>query len=85
MSMKPESTDSSRYPGPSTADAPGRAVEPWFTVLLSALAPLMGALFVPAPWQTVLHVLGGVLCAWGLILLVRHEMIVRRQRNVTDR
>ena len=25
------------------------------------------------------------MCAGGLILLVRHEMIVRRQRNVTDR
>ena len=85
MSRKPESTDSIRYPGPSAADAQGGAIEPWFTVLMSALAPLMGALFVPAPWRTALHVLGGVLCACGLILLVRHEMIVRRQRNVTDR
>jgi hypothetical protein len=85
MSMKPENTDSIRYPAPAAVDAPGGAIEPWFTVLLLALVPLVGAMFVPAPWQVMLHVLGGMLCSLGLIMLVRHEMSVRRQRNVTDR
>jgi len=84
MSMKPESSESVRYPGPAAVDAPGRAIEPWFTILILALMPLVGALFVPAPWQYALHVLGGGLCVLGLVLLVRHEMTVRRQRNVTD-
>lgn len=85
MSTKPETTDAIRYAGPDSTDAPGRAIEPWFTILVSSLAPLMGAMFVPTPWNTVLHVVGGGMCVWGLVLLVRHEMDVRRQRNVTDR
>jgi len=85
MSMKPENTDSVRYPAPPAVNAPGRTVEPWFTILMLSLMPLVGALFVPAPWQMMLHVLGGLLCSLGLIMLVRHEMTVRRQRNVTDR
>lgn len=85
MSMNTENTDSIRYPGPVAADAPGRAVESWFAILLLALVPLVGALFVPAPWQFMLHVLGGGLCAAGLVMLVRHELSVRRERNVTQR
>jgi hypothetical protein len=85
MSIKPEERDSIRYHGPSAVDAPGGAIEPWFAILVSALVPLMAGLFAPGSWRTVLHVVGGVMCAWGLILLVRHEMTVRRQRNVTDR
>lgn len=84
MSMKPESRESIRHDGPSAA-ASGGAIEPWFTILVSALVPLGAGLFAPDSWRTALHVLGGAMCAGGLILLVRHEMTVRRQRNVTDR
>ena len=83
MSMNTENTDAIRYSGSASGDAAGRAIEPWFTILLSALVPLLGALFMPASWRTPLHVLGGVLCVCGLVLLVRHELAVRRQRNVT--
>lgn len=85
MSMNSESINAVRN---STAAAPerqGGAVEPWFAILVSALVPLTIGLVVPSGWRTPLHVLGGVMCAWGLVLLVRHEMIERRQRNVTDR
>jgi hypothetical protein len=85
MSMTSETTEAIRRPVPSSDDVAGRAIEPWFTILLSALAPLLGALFAPAAWRTPLHVLGGVLCVAGLVLLVRHEVAVRRQRNVTRR
>lgn len=77
--------DSVLYPGASSGDAAGRAIEPWFTILVSGLVPLAVGLFAPGAWRLPLHVLGAVLCAVGLILLVRHEMDVRRQQNVTDR
>jgi hypothetical protein len=77
-------TDSVLYPGAASGDAAGRAVEPWFTVLVSGLVPLGVGLFAPDAWRMPLHVLGAVLCATGLVLLVRHEMDVRRQRNVTE-
>jgi hypothetical protein len=83
MSMNSESTNTVRYPGPSSTDAPGRAIEPWFAILLSALVPLVGALFVPISFRLPMYVVGGALCIWGLVLLVRHELEVRRQRNVT--
>ncbi len=85
MSMNSETTRTNAYSDPSSRGTAGGAIEPWFSVLLFALVPLLGALFVPLAWKTPLHVLGGVLCAWGLLLLVRHEMAVRRQQNVTDR
>lgn len=84
MSMNSENTDTIRYPGSSSGDAPGRAIEPWFIVLLSSLLPLLGGLFLPGAWRTPLHVLGVVLCVSGLVMLVQHEIAVRRQRNVTD-
>jgi hypothetical protein len=46
---------------------------------------LIGALFAPAEWKTALHVTGGALCAWGLVLLVRHEIEIRRNGDVTER
>jgi hypothetical protein len=85
MSMKPDTTDSILYPGPTAPGAQGRAIEPWFTILLCALLPLVGALFVPSPWQFALQVLGGLMCVAGLVLLVRHELTLRRQQNVTER
>ena len=84
MSMNSE-TRAVAYSDSSSAGTGGGAIEHWFSVLLSSLVPLLGALFVPLAWKTPLHVLGGVLCIWGLVLLVRHEMAVRRQHNVTDR
>jgi hypothetical protein len=84
MSMNSESGDSIRPPRRPAAAAAGSAVEPWFTVLISSLVPLVGALFVPPPWQFALDVLGGTLCVVGLVLLVRHEMALRQQQNVTD-
>lgn len=84
MSYKPETTDSVRYPGVTAVDAPGRAIEPWFTILVSSLVPLGGGLFVPAPWRAILQGIGALMCVVGLVLLVRHEMLVRRQRNVTE-
>ena len=85
MATNSGNTDSIRYSNASSGDAPGRAVEPWFTILLSGLVPLAVGLVAPGAWRAPLHVLGAVLCAAGLVLLVRHEMKVRRRRNVTDR
>lgn len=84
MSNQPETTDAVRYPGSASTGARGGAIESWFMILVLSLAPLVGAMWVPTPWNTVLHVVGGATCAWGLVLLVRHEMNERRQRNVTD-
>lgn len=84
MSRNSESTNFVRHSTAVASEGRSGAIEPWFAILLSALVPLMGALFLPAAWRTPLHLLGGILCVWGLVLLVRHEMIVRRQRNVTD-
>ncbi len=85
MSTNSTNTESVRYPSAPSGDAPGRAIEPWFTILLSGLVPLGVGLAAPGAWRTPLHVLGAVLCALGLVLLVRHEMDVRRQQNVTHR
>jgi hypothetical protein len=85
MSMNTDTARAKGYSDTSSGDSAGRAIEPWFSVLLSALVPLLGALFVPMAWKTPLHVLGGAICALGLVLLVRHEMAIRRQHNVTDR
>lgn len=85
MSMNSESADSIRQRRPAAAKAAVPAIEPWFTVLMSSLLPLVGALFVPTPWQFALHILGGTLCVVGLVLLVRHELAARRKRDVTDR
>lgn len=84
MSYNPENTDTIRYQGPSAVARPERAIEPWFTILVSSLVPLGGGLFMPAPWRAILQGIGGVMCVAGLVLLVRHEMIERRQRNVTE-
>ena len=84
MSNDSSPTDAIVYPGPESVRPSGRAIEPWFMVLLSALIPLLGALFVPAGWKTALHVAGGVLCAWGLVLLVLHELEIRRDVDVTE-
>jgi hypothetical protein len=81
--MNAETAESTRYSAPPSGDTPGKAVEPWFAILLSSLVPLLVGLFVPDVWRTALHVLGGALCALGLVLLVRHEIAVRGQRNVT--
>jgi len=83
MSMNAETTKSIGQPRPSSATVPGGAIERWFSVLLSALVPLAGGLFAPDAWRAPLHALGGALCAAGLVMLVRHEMAVRRDRNVT--
>lgn len=56
----------------------GRTVEPWLAACLAALVPLVGALFVPRAWSTLLHVGGGVLCALGMVLLVLQERSARR-------
>ena len=83
MSMHPETTRTLQYPGDVEPSREG-AIEPWFAILLSALVPLLAALFVPPPWRTFLHAAGGLLCVAGLFLLIRHEMEIRRKRNVTD-
>lgn len=83
--MNSENTEALRYPASSSGDAVGRAIEPWFAILLSSLVPLLGGLFVPGAWRTPLRVLGGVLCVLGLVLMVKHEIAVRRQRNETER
>jgi hypothetical protein len=85
MSMKSENTEALRYPATSSGDAAGRAIEPWFAILLSSLVPLLGGLFVPDAWRAPLHVLGGALCVLGLVLMVKHELAVRRERNGTVR
>jgi hypothetical protein len=84
MSNDSSPTEAIAYPGPESVRPSGRAIEPWFTILLSALIPLIGALFAPAEWKTALHVTGGALCAWGLVLLVRHELEIRRDGVVTE-
>lgn len=83
MSMNSENSEAMRFSSSSSGDAAGRAIEPWFIILLSSLVPLLGGLFVPDAWRAPLHVLGGVLCVVGLVLLVRHEIAVRRQQNET--
>jgi hypothetical protein len=83
MSMNSRISEAVHYPGTSSAGAKGGTVEPWFAILLSSLVPLLLGLFAPDAWRAPLHVLGGVLCAVGLVLLVRHEIAVRRQRNET--
>jgi hypothetical protein len=85
MSNDSSPTDAIAYPGPESVRPSGRAIEPWFIILLSALIPLIGALFAPAGWKTALHVAGGALCAWGLVLLVLHELEIRRNGDVTER
>jgi hypothetical protein len=85
MSNDSSPTDAIAYPGPESVRRGDRAIEPWFTILLSALIPLIGALFAPAEWKTALHVTGGALCAWGLVLLVRHEIEIRRGGGLADR
>ena len=83
MSMTTEHTRTILPSGASASDGRGGAVEPWFAILVSSLVPLLSGLFAPGTWRTVLHVLGSLMCVAGLILLVRHEMIVRQQQNVT--
>jgi len=78
MSIKKEGASSVRGPLQVPAERRGGAIEPWFALLLLSLVPLMGALFVPSPWRMTLHAIGGILCAVGLVLLIRHEMTVRR-------
>jgi hypothetical protein len=80
MSMNSETTEALGLRAGSSREARGGAIEPWFAILLSSLAPLLGGLFGPDAWRTPLHVLGGVLCAVGLVLLVRHEIAVREDR-----
>lgn len=77
MSSQLEGSDRVRPVAVAGEQAP--AVEPWLLALLVALVPLVGALFVHESWRTALHVVGGVLCAGGLVLLVRHERRSRRQ------
>jgi hypothetical protein len=84
MSMQSETSRTLQYPGDVEPSRAG-AIEPWFAILLSALVPLLAALFVPPAWRPFLHVAGGLLCVAGLVLLIRHEMEIRQQRNVTDR
>lgn len=85
MSMNTETTGAIRNSRSASANEMGGAIEPWFSVLLSSLVPLASGLFAPDAWRAPLHVLGGVLCAAGLVMLVRHEMAVRRDHNVTHR
>ena len=84
MSMHPETSRSLQYPGDVEPSREG-AIEPWFAILLSALVPLLAALFVPPAWHSFLHATGAILCLVGLLLLVRHEIEIRQKRNVTER
>lgn len=84
MSVNSDRTRTAPSKVSSETEPSARAVEPWFLVLLSSLLPLVGALFAPPGWRTPLHVIGGALCGWGLILLVRHELADRRTSHVTD-
>ena len=83
MSMNRETTPTLQHPDDVASPREG-AIEPWFAILLSALVPLLAALFVPSSWRTLFHAAGGLLCVAGLFLLIRHEMENRRKRNVTD-
>jgi len=85
MSINTENASVVGGRGQATTDRPGGAIEPWFGVLVSSLVPLLGGLVVPSPWSRALHVLGAILCLTGLAMLVRHEMAVRRNQDVTDR
>jgi len=55
------------------SDAAAPRAEPWLVIVLVSLVPLVGALFTPSSWRTLLYVVGGVVCAVGLTLLVLQE------------
>jgi hypothetical protein len=62
---------SSSRPG-AAADA-SNSVESWLVIVLLSLVPLVGALFAPQAWRAPLYIVGGVVCAVGLVLLVVQE------------
>ena len=50
-----------------------RSMEPWIAVLLTSLVPLVAAVMLPESWRVPLFVIGGILCAFGIALLVKQE------------
>jgi hypothetical protein len=55
-------------------EATGRSIEPWLGILLVALVPLVLAVFLPESWRIPFYVVGGAICAGGLLLLVKQEV-----------
>jgi hypothetical protein len=54
-------------------DLPWYRREKWLTVQISAMVPILGAMFVPATYRLPLCVLGGALIAVGTVMLLRHK------------
>jgi hypothetical protein len=48
-------------------------IEPWFKVLLAALAPIAGAFILPRAAMVPMFVVTGVLIVTGFVMLVMHE------------
>jgi hypothetical protein len=55
-------------------DTIGRSIEPWLAILLLSLVPLVTAVLLPEAWRMPLYVVGGAMCAAGVVLLVKQEV-----------
>jgi hypothetical protein len=55
------------------SDLPWYRREKWLAVQISAMVPILGAMFVPVTYRLPLCVLGGALIAVGTVMLLRHR------------
>jgi hypothetical protein len=53
------------------AGLPWYRKESWLAVQLAALIPILGAMFVPAPYRLAMCVVGGALIAIGTVMMLR--------------
>lgn len=61
-----------------------RSIEPWIAVLLASMVPLVAAVMLPESWRLPLYVVGGVLCAIGIVLLFKQELARMEHRKPHD-
>ena len=60
-------------PSGGGTDLPWYRRETWLVVQIAAIAPILGAMLVPAPYRLLLCILGGTLVAIGTVMMLRHK------------